>query len=105
MLKSIINSKESDATTGVTANADVNTSALAFAKGGDADKLAKEVAKAAAAANNVKGGEKEVQGVGVIAANKLLGALEEIIKKTIKNVLEKAKEKIDEARESKTAIQ
>ncbi|ETZ17688.1 Variable major outer membrane lipoprotein [Borrelia duttonii CR2A] len=37
------------------------------------------------------------------AVNKLLVAVEEIIKKTVKNVLEKAKEKIDESRNPKTA--
>ncbi|AHH07656.1 Variable major outer membrane lipoprotein (plasmid) [Borrelia crocidurae DOU] len=55
---------------------------------------------AGAAVNNA-GGEKDVQGVGATAANKLLVAIEEVIKKTVKNVLEKAKEKIDESRNPK----
>ncbi|AHH13382.1 Variable major outer membrane lipoprotein (plasmid) [Borrelia hermsii YBT] len=45
-------------------------------------------------------GGKEVQGVGVAAANKLLRAIKDIIKKTVKNVLGTAKEKIDKARGS-----
>ncbi|AFI32180.1 Borrelia lipoprotein-containing protein (plasmid) [Borrelia crocidurae str. Achema] len=35
--------------------------------------------------------------------NKLLGAVEEIVKKTVKNVLEKVKEEVDKARESKAS--
>ncbi|ATQ19215.1 variable large family protein (plasmid) [Borrelia miyamotoi] len=121
ILKSIIESQESDAA--LSANADENTTSLKFAKGGSdahlsnsANPKASAVAGgialrslvktgklgAGAAANNA-GGEKEVQGVGVTAANKLLVAIEDIIKKTVKNILEKAKRKIDEARNPKTA--
>ncbi|WP_051373837.1 variable large family protein [Borrelia hispanica] len=121
ILKSIIESQESDAA--LTANADENTTSLKFAKGGsDAHLAGANTPKAAAvaggialrslvktgklgagAAANNAGGEKEVQGVGATAVNKLLVAVEDIIKKTVKNVLEKAKEKIDEARKPKTA--
>ncbi|WP_051410764.1 variable large family protein [Borrelia duttonii] len=121
ILKSIIESQESDAA--LTANADGNTNSLKFAKGGSdahlsnsANPKAAAVAGgialrslvktgklgAGAAANNA-GGEKEVQGVGATAVNKLLVAVEGVIKKTVKNILEKAKEKIDEARKPKIA--
>ncbi|AHH07191.1 Variable major outer membrane lipoprotein (plasmid) [Borrelia crocidurae DOU] len=65
--------------------------------------LVKDGKLATGAADNNAGGKGEVQKVGVTAANKLLGAVEEIIKKTVKNVLEKAKTKIDEARKLKSA--
>nr|WP_242400593.1 variable large family protein [Borrelia crocidurae] len=125
MLESIVNSKESDAVTGVAANVDVSTSALAFAKGGQAGHLSHaNTPKAAAVAGGIvlrslvrggklaagagsgeKGGEKDVQGVGVSAANKLLVAVEGIVKKTVRNVLEKVKQEIDKARESKAVSQ
>ncbi|WP_152301269.1 variable large family protein [Borrelia miyamotoi] len=121
VLASIIASKESDAA--LTANASGDTTAVAFAKGGQADHLAgANTPKAAAvaggialrslvktgklasgAADDATGGGKEVQGVGATAANKLLVAVEDVIKKTVKNVLEKAKTKIDEARNPKAA--
>nr|WP_206741885.1 variable large family protein [Borrelia crocidurae] len=121
LLASIVTSKESDAA--LTANASGDTTAVAFSKGGQADHLAgANTPKAAAvaggialrslvktgklasgAADNATGGGKEVQGVGATAVNKLLVAVEDIIKKTVKNVLEKAKEKIDESRKPKTA--
>ncbi|WP_038363033.1 variable large family protein [Borrelia persica] len=121
ILASIVASGEGDVALGAAAQAD--TSAISFAKGGQADHLAGEAnAKAAAvsggialrslvkagklasgAANNAKGGEKEIQGVGVTAANKLLVALEEIIKKTVKNVLGIVKQKIDNARDSQVS--
>ncbi|WP_434757428.1 variable large family protein (plasmid) [Borrelia puertoricensis] len=123
ILASIVASKESDAQ--LSANADGNTSALKFARGGSNAHLAGSAnAKAAAvaggialrsliktgklaagAAANSAGGQGEVQGVGVSAVNKLLVAVEDIIKKTVKNVLEKAKTKIDEARDPKSAGQ
>ncbi|AHH07829.1 Variable major outer membrane lipoprotein (plasmid) [Borrelia crocidurae DOU] len=45
------------------------------------------------------------QAIGVSAANKLLRAVEDIIKKTVKNVLGTAKQKIDEAKVSKKESQ
>ncbi|WP_038363755.1 variable large family protein [Borrelia persica] len=119
MLASIVKSQEGDKA--LSNNADANTSAISFARGGQADHLAHtKDSKAAAvaggivlrsllktsklasgAADNATGGGKEVQGIGVAAANKLLVAVEDIIKKTVKNVLEKAKGKIDEARSGK----
>ncbi|UPA19209.1 variable large family protein [Borrelia puertoricensis] len=121
ILASIVASQEGDVKA-VTAAATANTTSLEFAKGGTADNLAKDTAKAAAvaggialrslvktgklaagAADNATGGEKEVQGVGITAVNKLLVAVEDIIKKTVKNVLEKAKGEIDKARAPKTA--
>ncbi|UPA14178.1 variable large family protein (plasmid) [Borrelia turicatae 91E135] len=121
ILKSIIASQESDAQ--LSDNATADTSAISFAKGGsDAHLAGSTDAKAAAvaggialrslvktgklaagAADNVTGGGKEVQGLGVTAVNKLLVAVEDIIKKTVKNVLKTAKEKIDEARTPKLA--
>ncbi|WP_198004630.1 variable large family protein [Borrelia recurrentis] len=97
---------------------------MSFAKGGQAAHLAHttdakaaavsggialrslvKLGKLAAGANpNVKGGEKDVQGVGIAAANKLLLAVEDLIKKAVKNVLKKAKEKIDEARGPKEPV-
>ncbi|UPA09950.1 variable large family protein (plasmid) [Borrelia nietonii YOR] len=123
ILDSIVRSGESDAA--LTANADENTTSLKFAKGGSdahlsnsANPKAAAVAGgialrslvktgklgAGAAANNA-GGEKEVQGIGVTAVNKLLVAVEDIIKKTAKNVLKTAKEKMDEARSPKSTDQ
>ncbi|UPA11511.1 variable large family protein (plasmid) [Borrelia parkeri] len=121
ILDSIVRAGESDAA--LTANADENTTSLKFAKGGSdahlsnsANPKAAAVAGgialrslvktgklgAGAAANNA-GGEKEVQDIGITAVNKLLVAVEDIIKKTVKNVLKTAKEKIDEVRSPKTA--
>ncbi|WP_407637303.1 variable large family protein [Borrelia persica] len=121
MLDSIVKSNEGDAAVGA-ADANGSTSAISFAKGGTAANLAKEAAKAAAVAGGIAlrslvkngklataaaagnaGGQGEVQAVGVTAANKLLVAVEDIIKKTVKDVLEKAKGKIDEARNPKAA--
>ncbi|WAZ72819.1 variable large family protein (plasmid) [Borrelia miyamotoi] len=117
ILAAVVKSGESDAA--LTANATADTSAISFAKGGaTADHLAQDTAKAAAVSGGialrslVKGGklaahdnndDKAVQGAGITAVNKLLVAVEDIIKKTVKNILEKAKEKIDEARNPKTA--
>ncbi|WP_434757236.1 variable large family protein (plasmid) [Borrelia puertoricensis] len=120
ILASIVNSQESDVKA-VTADVTANTTPLEFAKGGStANQLAKEAAKAAAVAGGialrslVKDGklaannnddDKVVQGVGVTAVNKLLVAVEDIIKKTVKNVLKTAKGEIDKARAPKTAAQ
>ncbi|AHH13137.1 Variable major outer membrane lipoprotein (plasmid) [Borrelia hermsii YBT] len=117
MLASIVASQEGDADAALAADATAQTSALKFARGGgNAGQLAKEAAKAAAVAGGialrslVKDGklaannnddDKVVQAVGVTAVNKLLVAVEGIIKKTVKNVLEKAKEKMDQARTPK----
>ncbi|ASJ27699.1 variable large family protein [Borrelia turicatae] len=123
ILASIVASQENDAALNAAAKAE--TTAMSFAKGGQAAHLAGETnAKAAAvaggialrslvktgklasgAADNATGGGKEVQGVGITAVNKLLVAVEDIIKKTVKNVLKAAKEKIDEARAPKSAGQ
>ncbi|UPA19330.1 variable large family protein [Borrelia puertoricensis] len=123
ILASIVASQEDDQALGVAA--DANTTALKFAKGGSADNLSNSAnSKAAAVAggialrslvktgklaagadDNATGGGKEVQGVGITAANKLLVAVEDIIKETVKNVLKTAKEKIDEARAPKEAAQ
>ncbi|AFI31883.1 variable large protein 7 (plasmid) [Borrelia crocidurae str. Achema] len=122
ILKSIVTSKESDLE--LSGNADANTSAVSFAKGGTAAHLAgASTPKAASvaggialrsliktgklgkgAADNATGGGKEVQGVGITAVNKLLNAIEEIVKKTVKNVLEKVKKEVDEARKPKNPV-
>ncbi|ACH94204.1 variable large family protein [Borrelia duttonii] len=119
MLASIVASGENDQALGGS-DADAATSTLKFALGGNKDNLAKDVAKAAAVAGGialrslVKGGklaahssddDKIAQLVGVSAVNKLLGAVEEIVKKTVKNVLEKVKEEVDKAREPKAVGQ
>ncbi|ETZ17304.1 Variable major outer membrane lipoprotein [Borrelia duttonii CR2A] len=123
ILASIVKSGENDAK--LSNNADDATTAMSFARGGSAAHLAGNTnAKAAAvaggialrslvkdgklasgAADNVTGGGKEVQGVGITAVNKLLVAVEDIIKKTVKETLKKAKEKIDESRSPKAADQ
>ncbi|UPA19185.1 variable large family protein [Borrelia puertoricensis] len=121
ILNSIVKSGESDAALAAAANG--STTAISFAKGGSAANLAgADTAKAAAVAGGValrslvktgklaaaaagQGGQGEAQGVGITAANKLLVAVEDLIKKTVKNVLEKAKAKIDEARAPKEAAQ
>ncbi|UPA14187.1 variable large family protein (plasmid) [Borrelia turicatae 91E135] len=65
---------------------------MEFAKGGQAD----HVSHSADA--------KAVQSAGVTAVTKLLVAAEDLIKKTVKNILKIAKEKIDEARSGKGMI-
>ncbi|WP_051410807.1 variable large family protein [Borrelia duttonii] len=117
MLNSIIKSGESDLA--LSADANGTTTAMSFARGGQASHLANASAKAAAVAGGIalrsliktsklaaggnsqsQGGKKEVQKIGIAAVNKLLGAVEGVIKKTVKNVLEKAKVEIDKARET-----
>lgn len=89
--------------------------------GGTNTNLNKTVAKAAdvsggiALRSLVKGGKLAsntsnedkvtVQAVGIDAVNKLLGALEDIIRKTINKILEKVKTEVDEVRNPKSAIQ
>ncbi|WP_038364047.1 variable large family protein [Borrelia persica] len=120
MLDAIVKSSVSDADAELGGNADAGTSALKFAKGGQAARVAQGAAKAAAVAGGialrslVKGGklasennnddEKAVQSVGITAVNKLLKAVEEVIKKTVKNVVEKAKVEIDKARSPQVSI-
>ncbi|WP_330730406.1 variable large family protein [Borrelia turicatae] len=119
ILASIVKSQENVQALNNAATA--QTTPLEFAKGGaTADHLAQDAAKAAAVVGGialrslVKDGklashndnsEKAVQGVGISAVNKLLVAVEDIIKKTVKNVLKTVKEKIDEARAPKPAGQ
>ncbi|AHH07052.1 Variable major outer membrane lipoprotein, partial (plasmid) [Borrelia crocidurae DOU] len=117
MLNSIIKSGESDLA--LSADANGTTTAMSFARGGQASHLANASAKAAAVAGGIalrsliktsklaaggnsqsQGGKEEVQKIGIAAVNKLLGAVEGVIKKTVKNVLEKAKVEIDKARET-----
>ncbi|WP_051373843.1 variable large family protein [Borrelia hispanica] len=123
MLASIVKSNEGDAVLGGSAP-DAQTTAMSFAKGGTTgNNLAQNVTlKAAAVAGGIAlrslvktgklasgaedgsaGGKEEVQRVGVSAVNKLLVAVEEIIKKTVKNVLEKVKQEVDKAREPKAS--
>ncbi|WP_207105196.1 variable large family protein [Borrelia miyamotoi] len=119
ILAAIVKSAEGDATGTIGGNADGSTSALKFARGGStAANLAQDAALAGAvsggivlrslvkdgklASHSANSDEKAVQAAGITATNKLLVAVEDIIKKTVKNVLEKAKTKIDEARNPKT---
>ncbi|WP_456061754.1 variable large family protein [Borrelia hispanica] len=105
----------------LTGNATSGTTPLEFAKGETSVHLANASdAKAAAVSGGIAlrslvkdgklasgaqdgqaGGDKEVQKVGITAVNKLLGAVEEIVKKTVKSVLEKVKEEVDKARDPK----
>ncbi|AFI32101.1 Borrelia lipoprotein-containing protein (plasmid) [Borrelia crocidurae str. Achema] len=57
------------------------------------------------ASHNENSDEKAVQSAGITAVNKLLGAVEDIIKKTVKNVLEKVKKEVDKARDPKAVGQ
>ncbi len=120
MLASIVKSGEGDVAVGTTNDVTVNTSAMSFAMGGSGDKLAKDVVKAGAvsggiamrgivkggklAANNGGNDNIAVQGAGITAVNKLLKAVEEIVKKTVKNIVDRAKGEIDKARSPKVAI-
>ncbi|UPA19131.1 variable large family protein (plasmid) [Borrelia puertoricensis] len=121
ILAAIVKSVEGDATGTIGGNVNQDTSALKFARGGaTADHLAQDAALASAvsggialrslvkdgklAANN-NNDNKAVEAAGITAVNKLLVAVEDLIKKTVKNVLKTAKEKIDEARAPKAAAQ
>ncbi|AHH10090.1 Variable major outer membrane lipoprotein (plasmid) [Borrelia parkeri SLO] len=120
ILASIINSTE-DKAVKIGADATADTTPLEFAVGGTVGNIAKGAALASAvsggialrslvkggklAANNDANDKITVQAVGITSVNKLLVAVEDIVKKTVKNVLKTAKEKIDEARAPKTAGQ
>ncbi len=113
MLALIVNSTEGDVKE-LGAVADVNTTPLEFAVGGTAANVANAASKAGAVAggialrslvkeeklatHNDDNDHKVVQAVGISAVNKLLGAVEEIVKKTVKNVIEKVKQEVDKAR-------
>ncbi|WP_025401607.1 variable large family protein [Borrelia crocidurae] len=119
MLASIVNSTE-DKAKKITANATAETTPLEFAVGGStADNLAQDVVKAGAVAGGialralVKEGKlathnddndyKAVQSSGVSAVNKLLVAVEKMVKKTVKNVIEGVKKEVDKARDPKAS--
>ncbi len=121
MLESIVKSKEGDATGTIDSAVNGTTSALKFARGGStAANFAQDSALAGAvsggialrslvkdgklASHNSNNDEKAVQSAGITAVNKLLKSVEEIIKKTVKNVLDKAKGEIDKARAPKPAV-
>ncbi|AHH07524.1 Variable major outer membrane lipoprotein (plasmid) [Borrelia crocidurae DOU] len=120
MLASIVNSTEGDVKE-LGAAADVNTTPLGFAVGGTAANVANAASKAGAvsggialrslvkegklATHNDDNDHKVVQAVGISAVNKLLVAVEEIVKKTVKNVIEKVKQEVDKAREPKAVGQ
>ncbi|WP_051373872.1 variable large family protein [Borrelia hispanica] len=123
MLASIVSSTENKVVK-ISNNVTANTTPLEFAVGGNGAHLAQDVALASAvsggialrslvkagklasgAADGSTGGKEEVQKVGITAVNKLLGAVEEIVKKTVKNVLEKVKQEVDKARDPKAAGQ
>ncbi|WP_051373848.1 variable large family protein [Borrelia hispanica] len=67
--------------------------------------LVKDGKLAFGAADGSAGGKEEVQAVGISAVNKLLVAVEEMVKKTVKNVLEKVKQEVDKARDPKAVGQ
>ncbi|WP_051480210.1 variable large family protein [Borrelia crocidurae] len=123
ILASIVSSTENKVVK-ISNNVTANTTSLEFAVGGNGDHLAQDVALASAvsggialrslvkdgklasgAADGSTGGKEEVQKVGITAVNKLLGAVEEIVKKTVKNVIEKVKAEVDKAREPKAVGQ
>ncbi|ETZ17085.1 Variable major outer membrane lipoprotein, partial [Borrelia duttonii CR2A] len=111
ILESIIKSKENDVKA-VSGDATANTTPLEFAVGGTAahvshssDSKAAAVAGGIAlrslvkegklASHNANSDEKAVQSAGITAANKLLVAVEDLIKKTVKKILEKVKQEVD----------
>ncbi|ACH94130.1 variable large family protein [Borrelia duttonii] len=116
ILAAIVESGESDAEVGGV-NATANTSAVSFARGGQAANLAQNAALAGAvsggialrslvkdgklAAHNANNDEKAVQSAGITAVNKLLVAVEDVIKKAVKNILEKVKKEVDKVRKPK----
>ncbi|WP_407637745.1 variable large family protein [Borrelia hispanica] len=121
ILAAIVESLREDAT-GAAISQDVSkdTSALKFAVGGPANNLAKDVALAGAVSGGialrslVKDGKlashdnndnKAVQSAGITAVNKLLEAVEDIIKKTLNNTLAKVKDSIDKTRTPKATGQ
>ncbi|AFI31924.1 variable large family protein [Borrelia crocidurae] len=122
ILGAIVQSGESDLA--LSSAASGATTAMSFARGNNGDHLAQDTAKAAAVAGGIalralvktsklaaggnsdaQGGGKEVQGVGISAVNKLLVAVGDMIKKTVKNVLEKVKQEVDKARDPKAVSQ
>ncbi|AFI31943.1 variable large protein 21 (plasmid) [Borrelia crocidurae str. Achema] len=122
ILASIVESAENKAVK-ILNNATVSTTPLEFAVGGNGAHLAQDVVLASAVSGGIAlrslvkdgklasgavdgsaGGKEEVQKVGITAVNKLLGAVEEIVKKTVKNVIEKVKAEVDKAREPKAAV-
>ncbi|UPA15685.1 variable large family protein [Borrelia turicatae] len=123
ILASIIKSGEGDAQLG--AAPDANTSAISFAKGGANNQigsvatpkaaavaggialrsLVKSGKLASGAADAATGGKEDVQAVGIDATNKLLVAIEDIIKETVKKVFDKVKQEVDKARAPKPAGQ
>ncbi len=113
MLAAIVKSGE-DKAKAITANAGVNTSALEFAVGGStAANLAQDAALASAVSGGialrslVKDGKlashsgndnKGVEIAGISATNKLLGAIDDIIKETVKKVFDKVKKEVNNAK-------
>ncbi|ETZ17224.1 Variable major outer membrane lipoprotein [Borrelia duttonii CR2A] len=49
--------------------------------------------------------KKKYKAVGISAVNKLLVAVEDLVEKTVKNVLEKVKQEVDKARDLKAVGQ
>ncbi|ETZ17164.1 Variable major outer membrane lipoprotein [Borrelia duttonii CR2A] len=119
MLESIVKSAEDKAVT-ITGNVTAQTTPLEFALGGTAAHVSHEANVKASAvvgeialrslvkegklASHNNNDEKAVQSAGVTAVNKLLVAVEDVIKKTVKNVLEKVKQEVDKVREPKAAV-
>nr|WP_206742078.1 variable large family protein [Borrelia coriaceae] len=120
MLDAIVNKSKGNEPE-VSGPASVSTTAIAFAKGcitsnlsgGTGDAKAAAVAGGIALRSLVEGGKlaanssndgKAVQAAGITAVNKLLGAVEDIIKKTVKNVIDKVKTEVDQARVSKVSV-
>ncbi|WP_051374057.1 variable large family protein [Borrelia persica] len=109
MIAAIVKSTE-DKVKKIEAHATASTSLLEFAVGGTAVNVANESAKVAtvgggivmrgivkggklAAAHNSNDDDKVIQLTGITAVNKLLKAIEDIVKKTVNNVLKEAKVK------------
>ncbi|ACH94096.1 variable large family protein [Borrelia duttonii] len=119
ILASIIKSQEGHAKA-LSDNADENTTPLEFAVGGTSAHLStadtprsaavaggialRSLVKDGKLASNNNDNDKAVQAVGITAVNKLLVSVEDMIKKTVKNVLEKVKKGVDEARKPKNPV-
>ncbi|AHH11349.1 variable large family protein (plasmid) [Borrelia coriaceae] len=109
ILSAITSSNDSDT---ISSNVNGTTSAIAFAKGSTVSNLAQGTATVSSVSGGIalrsliKGGKLGAtsnlqvvsQGAGTMAANKLIGTVEELIKKTIKITLDTIKTVVDRTR-------
>nr|WP_038359473.1 variable large family protein [Borrelia hispanica] len=120
ILAAIVGSSKADATGTISSDVDGNTSALKFARGGS---TASQLAKTSALAGAVSGGialrslvkdgklashsgndSKGVEVAGVSATNKLLGAVDDVVREIVKKVFDKIKQKLGSSRNPKLTV-